>query len=255
MKCGIDASKRNADGSTARDLNAELMDMVHPLQEWGVRDVLAWFLSAGPAAQVTQPESWVTVFALRGVDGAQLVSLTVVANWRSWVESKLADLTRAGLSALALEQGKKRWPFELKNLKSQSKHASIARRAELDRVKRDRRRRGIQDGSKSDPFETLAADGTLMLDGGAIDEAPEDATLASGEAYSEGPGYSEEPGYADPVYEEPDFSDPDNAEPDGAADDDEPDDARGRQPASRGAGAGGALPAIGSRPGAPSGGS
>jgi hypothetical protein len=61
IACGMDASKRNADGFTARDLNQQLMDMVHPVQSWGVRDVLAWFLSSGEAAQVAQPESWVTV--------------------------------------------------------------------------------------------------------------------------------------------------------------------------------------------------
>ena len=116
IEAGVDVNLRSGDDRTPRDLNTLLMDTVYPIKGWTVKDAHAFFLSAGKRVKVAHLTSWLKVFDAYRVDGLAIMGMWSDQAFRTWVDERLADLTRVGITAVALEEETPRWIFELERI-------------------------------------------------------------------------------------------------------------------------------------------
>ena len=145
IELGTDVNLRNGDDQSPRDINTLLMDVVYPIKGWTVKDAHGFFLSAGKRGKVAHLASWLRVFDAYRVDGIEIMRMWSAHSFHTWVDDRLADLTRVGITAVALEEETPRWIFELERIYEEHKKASKARRKrEAQKAAEERRKQELE---------------------------------------------------------------------------------------------------------------
>lgn len=158
IEAGVDVNLRSGDDRTPRDLNTLLMDTVYPIKGWTVKDAHAFFLSAGKRVKVAHLTSWLKVFDAYRVDGLAIMGMWSDQAFRTWVDERLADLTRVGITAVALEEETPRWIFELERIYEEHKKAAKARRKrEAKKAAEEKRKRELEAMAKLKAVEKRLA--------------------------------------------------------------------------------------------------
>lgn len=200
IELGSDVNMRDGEDKSPRDVNTLLMDTVYPIKAWNVKDAHSFFLSAGKRVKIDHLQSWLRVFDSYRVDGPEVTRMWSAQAFSTWVDDRLADLTRVGITAIALEEETPRWIFELERLYEDTRKATKARRRIEMLAKREKEAEAQREalGRLKMVEERLAAKGLVLApedmaviagrdDGDSTDASEGEETLGTADPADQGP--------------------------------------------------------------------
>ena len=138
---GVDASLRNENEETARDLNPGLLDAAYPVRRWSPLAVCAWATSVSKITAIQAPTSWAHLFWIYKISGEKLLKISQAHDaFSHWVDDHLSDITRYGVPSTIVQDEVKRWRFAFAILENDTIEATRLRKTVLSRKKRAKKK-------------------------------------------------------------------------------------------------------------------